>query len=236
MKIESAGITIWDEMALINAIIGKHRKFLDVYAEEFADLDSRVSELKESSTEEKRERDEINSHVAELKEGRQLLYHTAKQLRIEMFDLININRDMHKNEQEMAQLQKEVEALDWRLQTTVMGIQKEREIVEKIKKLSLKIEELNESRPVDVNDETVKQLSSKIKEGMDTADRYHRELVAIANQSQEHHGSFVGYVGQLKEIRGRHIWLKNRIKSHEDAASYWDGKRSEMVDKGDNGD
>ncbi len=134
VTIPSRNITIRDELGLVDAVIAKHKQFLETYKSEFVDIDSHVSKLKESSSEEKRERDEINESVAELKEKRQLLYHQIKQSRIEMFDLININRDVRKNEQEMAQLQKEIEALDWRLQTTVMGIQKEREIVEKIKK------------------------------------------------------------------------------------------------------
>jgi uncharacterized coiled-coil DUF342 family protein len=164
VKIPSENITIRDEVGLVNAVIAKHKQFLETYKSEFVDIDSHVSKLKESSSEEKRERDEINESVAELKEKRQLLYHQIKQSRIEMFDLININRDVRKNEQEMAQLQKEIEALDWRLQTTVMGIQKEREIVEKIKKLSAQIEEVDDVGPADETSEQIKQLSTQIKE------------------------------------------------------------------------
>jgi uncharacterized coiled-coil DUF342 family protein len=150
-----------------------------------------------------------------------------KQL-IEMFDLININRDVRKNEQEMAQLQKEIEALDWRLQTTVMGIQKEREIVEKIKKLSAQIEEVDDVIPSDETGKQIEQLSARIKEMTEEADGCHNELVDIADKSQEHHGSFVEYAEQLKGTRGRHIWLQSRIKSHESAVSYWEGKQGEM--------
>jgi len=219
--VPSEGIAIYDDQTLIGAVIAKHRKFLDTYRSEFEVFDSQVSKLRELSDEEKRERDEINAGVASLKEQRQLLYHQAKQFRIEMFDLINANRDMQKNKHEMEQLQKEVESLDWRLQTTVMGIRKEREIVEKIKKLSARIEELNAENPVDETSDPVEKLSGKIKEMMEEADECHNKLVAIADQSQEHHGSFVGYVEQLKEVRGRHIWLQSRIKSHETAVSYW---------------
>jgi len=236
VKIASENIAIWDETGLINAVIAKHRQFLDTYGGEFVELDSQVSKLKESSSGEKRERDEINEHVAELKEKRQLLYHQTKQLRIEMFDLININRDVQKNAQEMARLQKEVEALDWRLQTTVMGIQKEREIVEKIKKLSVQIEEIDDVKPADEIGGQIKQRSTQIKEMMEDADGCHKELVSIADKSQEHHGSFVGYVEQLKGTRGRHIWLQSRIKSHANAIEYWDGRLREMTAGGGNGD
>ena len=228
VTIPSENIAIRDEVGLVNAVIAKHKQFLETYQSEFVDIDSNVSKLKESSSEEKRERDEINERVAELKEKRQLLYHLIKQSRIEMFDLININRDVRKNEQEMAQLQKEIEALDWRLQTTVMGIQKEREIVEKIKKLSAQIEEVDDVGPADETSEQIKQLSTQIKEMTEEADGYHNELVFIADKSQEHHGSFVEYAEKLKGTRGRHIWLQSRIKSHESAVSYWEGKQGEM--------
>jgi len=233
VKIPSENITIWDETGLINAVIAKHRQFLDTYKGEFVDIDSQVSKLKESSSGEKRERDLINEHVAELKEKRQLLYHQTKQLRIEMFDLINLNRDVQKNAQEMARLQKEVEALDWRLQTTVMGIQKEREIVEKIKKLSAQIEEIDDVKPADETSEQIEQRSTQIKGMMEEADGCHKELVSIADESQEHHGSFVGYVEQLKGTRGRHIWLQSRIKSHANAILYWDGRLGELAAGGD---
>jgi len=228
VTIPSENITIRDEMGLVNAVIAKHKQFLETYKGEFVDIDSNVSKLKESSSEEKRERDEINESVAELKEKRQLLYHQIKQSRIEMFDLININRDVRKNEQEMAQLQKEIEALDWRLQTTVMGIQKEREIVEKIKKLSAQIEEVDDVIPSDETGKQIEQLATQIKEMTEDADGCHNELVGIADKSQEHHGSFVEYAEQLKGTRGRHIWLQSRIKSHESAVSYWEGKQGEM--------
>ena len=236
IEIPSEGITIRDETELIDSVIAKHRQFLDEYQSEFEVSDSQVSTLRESSGEEKRARDEINEHVAGLKERRQLLYHQAKQHRIEMFDLININRDMQKDEQEMARLQKEVEMLDWKLQTTVMGIKKEREIVEKIKKLSLRIEEINNDRPIDGADEGIKQFSAQIKEMMEEADNCHKELVLIADQSQEHHGSFVEYAKQLKGVRGRHIWLQSRIKSHETAVDYWENKQRELTAEGDPGD
>ena len=228
VTIPSENIAIRDEVGLVNTVIAKHKQFLETYRSEFVDIDSHVSKLKESSSEEKRERDEINESVAELKEKRQLLYHLIKQSRIEMFDLININRDVRKNEQEMAQLQKEIEALDWRLQTTVMGIQKEREIVEKIKKLSAQIEEVDDVKPSDETGEQIKQLSIRIKEMTEDADGCHNELVDIADKSQEHHGSFVEYAEQLKGTRGRYIWLQSRIKSHESAVSYWEGKQGEM--------
>lgn len=226
VEVSSEGIDVCDEMALINAVAAKHRQLLDTYNAEFAALDPQVSKLKEQSGEEKRERNEINERVAVLKEKRQLLYHHAKQLRIEMFDLINVNKNMQKNEQEMARLQKEVEALDWKLQTTVMGIKKEREIVEKIKKLSARIEEINESTPIDGTDEdkSIKRLSAQIKEMMEEADGCHKELVSIADEAQEHHGSFVEYAEQLKGVRGRYIWLQSRIKSHKDAVDYWEDK------------
>ncbi|MEA1944086.1 MAG: hypothetical protein U9N07_01910 [Euryarchaeota archaeon] len=236
IKIPGDGIVIRDEIELIDAVIAKHRQFFDTYQSEFGVSDSQVSKLRESSGEEKRARDEINEHVAGLKERRQLLYHQAKQHRIEMFDLININRDMQKDEQEMARLQKEVEMLDWKLQTTVMGIRKERELVEKIKKLSLRIEEINDDRPIDGADEEIKQLSAQIKEMMEEADECHKELVLIADQSQEHHGSFIEYAEQLKGVRGRHIWLQSRIKSHKAAIDYWESKQREMTAGGDNGD
>jgi len=228
VTIPSENIAIRDEVGLVNAVIAKHKQFLETYKGEFADIDSNVSKLEESSSEEKRERDEINERVAELKEKRQLLYHQMKQSRIEMFDLININRDVRKNEQEMAQLQKEIEALDWRLQTTVMGIRKEREIVEKIKKLSAQIEVVDDVGPADETGERIKQLSTQIKEMTEEADGCHNELVFIADKSQEHHGSFVEYAEQLKGTRGRHIWLQSRIKSHEGAVSYWEGKQGAM--------
>ncbi len=64
---------------------------------------------------------------------------------------------------------------------------------------------------------------------MEEADECHNKLVAIADQSQEHHGSFVEYVEQLKEVRGRHIWLQSRIKSHETAVSYWTDELGKIV-------
>ncbi|MEA1895510.1 MAG: hypothetical protein U9N36_10000 [Euryarchaeota archaeon] len=228
VTIPSENIAIRDEIGLVDIVIAKHKQFLETYKNEFVDIDSHVSKLRESSSEEKRERDDINESVAELKEKRQLLYRQIKQSRIEMFDLININRDVRKNEQEMAQLQKEIEALDWRLQTTVMGIQKEREIVEKIKKLSAQIEEVDDVEPSDETGKQIEELATGIKKMTEDADGCHNELVGIADKSQEHHGSFVEYAEQLKGTRGRHIWLQSRIKSHESAVSYWEGKQGEL--------
>ncbi|HIE32196.1 MAG TPA: hypothetical protein EYP67_07455 [Methanosarcinales archaeon] len=233
--IPSKGIKIWDETTLVSAVIAKHRRLLDAYRGEFGVLDPKVSELLGQSGEERDERNKINEHVAELKDKRQLLYHQAKQLRIEMFDLINARQSARKHEQEMTRLQKDIETLDWKLQTTVMGIKKEREIVEKIKKLSKRIDEINEIRSgdgTDTVDETIKFMSSNIAMMIEEADKCHNEIVSIADQSQEHHESFVGYVEQLKEVRGRHIWLKTRIDSHVAAVDYWEDKQKAMAAEG----
>jgi len=241
-RIPSKGINIWDETALVSAVISKHRRLLDAYRSEFETLDPKVSELKGQSGEERGERNKINERVAELKDKRQILYHQAKQLRIEMFDLINASQSARKHEQEMTRLQKDIETLDWKLQTTVMGIRKEREIVEKIKKLSKRVDEINEIRSgdgTDTADETIKHMSAEIGTMIEDADKCHNEIVSIADQSQEHHESFVGYAEQLKEVRGRHIWLKNRIDSHVAAVDHWEDKQKAMtaeVAGGDHGD
>lgn len=238
-RISSKSINTWDDMALVNAVIAKHKRLLDAYRGEFEVLDPKVSELKGQSGDERGERDKINEHVAELKDKRQLLYHQAKQRRIEMFDLINASQSARKHEQEMARLQKDIETLDWKLQTTVMGIRKEREIVEKIKKLSKRIDEINEIRSndsADTGDGTVKNISAEIETMIEDADNCHNEIVSIADQSQGHHESFVEYAEQLKEVRGRHIWLKNRINSHVAAVDYWEGTLNAMTAQEAGGD
>lgn len=219
---ENMDINIHESKELIEIIINKHKRFIEEYAKEFSMLDSEIATLSARAKNEKEKRDEVNEKVAVLKEKRYHLYYESQQLRKKMFKLMDLDKEIRSASKELINLKKEIEEKDWKLQTTVMNSEKEKQLVGEIKELYLAIDEINKKvdREKDLN-KKIQELSKQIQIKLTEADESHQEMISQASYSARYHNSFIEMNEKLRELKNRHTWLKNRIHGHKEALQYW---------------
>lgn len=210
---------------LIVGVIAKHNHYLNKYQAEFDTLDPVLCEIIPKLEAAKKSRDEINERVAVLKEKRSQLYHQAKEMRTEMYKLMDIDNDLKSAPIESKKIRDTIEELDWMLQTTQMTTSKERGVVKEIRILDAKLHTMDNDvdREAEVSAK-ISELKEKIHTVMDGANEAHEGIVAIVDESQKFHEEYVKYNEMARGSGGRHKWLNARITSHKEALEYWNKK------------
>lgn len=207
---------------LINGVIAKHHHYIAKYQSEFDTIDPVIGEIMSKLEDAKTSRDGINERVAILKEKRSQLYHQAKNIRSEMYKLMDIDDTLKSASIESKKIRDEIEELDWKIQTTNMSKTKENEIVKRIHELDAKLHTMDSDVSREANVSTkISELKDSIKATMDEANKAHDEITEIADESQKFHEEYVKYNETARGSGGRHKWLAARIASHNDALAYW---------------
>ncbi len=150
---------------LINSIKGKNAE-----ANEFR---AKRDELNAKVKEHKKERDEANSAVKELAAQYKKLQENAPQTDFKM-------------------LQKNLNSLEWKLQTSVLEMKKENALVEMIEKMEAELEKGKEFI----------ERSDKMEKHKKMAKRAHDSIVALSNESQQYHEKFLEAVQGIRMLEG----------------------------------
>lgn len=146
---------------------------------EFRGLQAEILKLKNA-------RDEINARVKELKQQR-------SQIKTEIAEKITEFKNL-KNEIEILvkkkppksfnELQKEIKSIEWRIQTTPLDLQKEKQLVEKVKQLE---SQLNIHRKIEQLNQKKLELKTELKALEARAKLLHEKIVREAEKSQKIH-------------------------------------------------
>ena len=129
-------------------------------------------------------RDRINKKIKELKEKRSEENNIVKSLREEF-------RRIQKNAPsgDFRKIQKEIQALEWKVQTTVLDIKKEDALVKRIETLREKLK----------NYEDLIEISEKIEQHKNASRKYHNQILKLSKKSQMHHEKFLKALEKIKE-------------------------------------
>jgi len=193
------------------------RNELNARARELAahrnELNARVRELVEQAQTLKAERDELNERVREYKAKRDELNAKASEPLRRVEDL---KRNLKLSEgPSISELEKEIEALEFKQQTEVLSIPKERELVGKI--ASLRKELHKKKRELEENPE----LMSLIEEAnalRDEASSYHRMLTEQADLAQKCHDQMMALFRQADEVRRESDAIHRQFVEAQEAA------------------
>jgi hypothetical protein len=203
-NIEEVGIRTLTEGELISRVVEKHKKFLEEYRKEFEELDSRLSQFEEEAKNAKLSRTRMAERKEVLKEKRQQYYHQAEGL-----------------------LEKE---LFPKLDPVTAD-----KIKEDIKKLKGQIEPEEEQRLMDSFMESLRELSREKGIGeslllqtsarMEEARSSNLELKEIKESEKQLEEDDETKSGEISKNKPQHKWLSSKIKSHEEALSYWEKQK-----------
>jgi phosphoserine phosphatase len=133
-------------------------------------------------------RDQINLKIKKLKKEREKANNTVKELVAEYK-----KRREGAPKVDFKKMEKELKALEWKLQTSVLEIKKEDALVERIEKLRKEL-----SKYQDLLD-----LSKKIDKHRKISKKIHEKILHLSEESQKHHEKFLHAVERIKELENR---------------------------------
>jgi uncharacterized coiled-coil DUF342 family protein len=201
----------------------EQRDKLNAEAREWADerdkLNQQIKNLRAEILEIKNKRDKLNEKVKELK---QLREQTKREIHKKIEEIKEINQKIKALNKEKPSkspqvLKKEFESLEWKIQTTPLSLQEEKELVERVKRLEI---QLNIHRKIEQLNQKMLELKTGIKALETRRKLHHEKLTETAQKSQEIHERMLGKIGKAKGLKMEADDLhKNFLDARERARS-----------------
>jgi uncharacterized coiled-coil DUF342 family protein len=145
----------------------------------------------------KTERDSINEKVKLLKEQRDATRVKTGEL-VEKIKEVDTKIEGLRTKAPHANpkaLKEELEALEWKIQTSTLDMQEEKRLVENVKKLEIK---LSGFKKIDTQYKKIAELQNVRKPLQNQADALHDELTDLAKKSQDIHVNMMSKIEQTK--------------------------------------
>ncbi len=128
------------------------------------------------------------------------------------------------------ELQKEFDAIEWKIQTTSLDLQEEKKLIEEVKQIEI---QLNVYKKMDLHNKRISEIKTELKTFQDKADAFHQELTDKARRSQELHGQMQLKFEEMKKIREEatnlhlmYLMAKEQIGPlHEEINRLWEQRR-----------
>jgi phosphoserine phosphatase len=143
------------------------------------DLNNSIKEILDKALEHRKKRDEINQEVKKYKKLRDETNQELKKL------------EWSSGKRDIMKIRDEIKKLDKTIETKVLDIRKENELVKKVTDLQKKLQTMEE-------DEQVQGEALELKE---TSESYHAKVVELSDQAQETHEQMLTYFQKIDEIR-----------------------------------
>lgn len=143
------------------------------------DLNSSRKEILDKALEYRKQRDEINQEVKKYKKLRDETNQELKKL------------EWSSGKRDIMKIQDEIKKLDKTIETKVLDIRKENELVKKVTDLQKQLQTMTE-------DEKTQKEALEFKE---KSESYHAKVVELSDQAQETHEQMLTYFQKIDEIR-----------------------------------
>jgi uncharacterized coiled-coil DUF342 family protein len=201
---ENSAPHTYDRKELIEAVVQKHKKYIDEYTTEFNELGSKIKELQDNIDSTNKNRTEVIEKIEILAEKRQLFYHQAEKLLDELDESLSNSDFSHDKSLIMEKLAK------------VKGSLSPEEEQKHIDSILQDISALG-SKASGINDR-IAVISDRVKDALG----YKLEMNSIDSSEETFNSNISSYEEGLKEFEPRYKWLENRINSHKEAVIYWE--------------
>ncbi|OPY24074.1 MAG: Phosphoserine phosphatase [Methanobacterium sp. PtaU1.Bin242] len=161
------------------------------------DLNASIKENLEKALNYRNQRDEINQEVKKYKKLRDESNQELKKM------------EWASGRRDIVKIQDEIKKLDKTIETKVLDIRKENELVKKVTDLQKKLQTMKE-------DEQTKKEALELKE---LSESYHTKVVELSDQAQETHEQMLKYFQKIDEIRAKADEAHNNFISTREKAS-----------------
>ena len=182
-----------EQISKIDAKIKAQTGERDTFNQKFGKLRQGINQLKT-------ERDGLNENVKTLKQERDRARTKIKQIIEELKTHRQKISELKKKTPKKSHpnLQKELQAIEWRIQTSTYDMQTEKRRIETVRQLET---QLSLYRKIEQHENSVTELQSKLDRLKQTADADHHTLTERAKKSQEIHSEIIARVSELKNVK-----------------------------------
>ena len=201
---DEAGIRTFTEGELISRVVEKHKRFLEEYRKEFGELDSKLNQYEEDTKNAKISRTRMAERREVLKEKRQQFYHQVEGLlEKELFTKLDpVTAD--KMKEDIKKLKGQIEPEEEQ--------NLENSFIENLRELA--------------REKGVESLLPQISSRLDEAGSSNKELKEIKESEKQLEEDDGSKSSEISKNKPQHKWLSSKIKSHEEALSYWEKQKA----------
>ncbi len=191
------------ELQLRLSFLKEQRQKLNSDASEWAKKRDRFNEQTKNLRIEIRElrdrRDELNSKVKELKQSRE---DTKKVIRQKVGEIRKLNQEIEvlaqqRPSENLQTLQRKLEQIEWKIQTTSLSLEEEKGLVGQVQKLGAK---MNSHKKLGALRKKVYELQIELEAAKTRNKLQHSRLVEKAQRGQELHSKMLEKVDEAKEL------------------------------------
>ncbi len=190
------------------------------YVEKRNQLHEKVRKSRQEINQIKIERDALNEKVKLLKEQRDVVRAKATPIMDEVNAIDEKISRLKKKVPRVSQreLQEELDAIEWKIQTTSVDLQEEKRLVGEVKELEI---QLKGYKKIDKKHEQIKELLTQRKAIDDQADEFHKELTDLAKKSQELHATMMEKLNVVKRDRAEADSLHQAFVKTKEQNALW---------------
>ncbi len=170
------------------------------FIEKRDELHQKARKIREEVNQLKTERDALNEKVKQLKQQRDAVRVNVDPIMTEVNTIHEKIDTLKKNLPRINQreLQKELDAIEWKIATTTLDLKEEKRLVENVKELEI---QLRGYKKIDIQHKKIKELIEHRKTFDAQAEVYHKELTELAKKSQDLHALMMEKVNSMKKDR-----------------------------------
>jgi uncharacterized coiled-coil DUF342 family protein len=161
-------------------------------------LHEKIRNTRQEINQLKAERDDLNQKVKLLKEQRDAVRVQTgpimDEIKVLKEKISELKKKLPRDSQK--RLQAELDAIEWKIQTTSLDLQEEKELIENVKQLEI---QLSGYKKIDANYQKIRELLEHRKTFDAQAEVYHKELSELAEKSQNLHAIMMEKVNSTKK-------------------------------------
>lgn len=191
----------------LNAINEEKEKFFSEKSEISKKIAQLIGDVKDSRS----QRNEKTSKVSELKDSRKKLNAEIKDKIVKIKELNDKKTEIlkkHSIQQDPVKLKREIEQLEFTIETTPMGIEKEQRFMKQLKSLKASYAKVGEVSGVFSESNTLSKDIDKLKK---EADNIHKQIQNDAGTSQKRHESMIGISKDIDDLKKQEKELHDKF-------------------------
>ncbi|MCL2643516.1 MAG: hypothetical protein FWD52_08445 [Candidatus Bathyarchaeota archaeon] len=148
----------------------------------------------------KKERDEVNKKVYALKQQRDKVRVQIKPIMDEIQAINDKKAELKKKMPHVRQkdIQKEIDKIDWKIQTETLDLQEEKRLIGEIKLLET---QLSGYKKLEKENKKIAEHIHERKSLDAQAESFHKDLSTLAEKSQQLHESMIAKIAEVKKVK-----------------------------------
>jgi len=148
----------------------------------------------------KKQRDAINKKVHAIKQQRDTIRDKIKPIMDEIQTINDKKAELRKKVPHIRQkdIQKEIDRIDWKIQTETLDLQEEKRLIGEIKLLET---QLSGYKKIEKENKKISEHIQERKTLDAQAETFHKEVAEFAKKSQELHESMIAKITEVKKVK-----------------------------------